>query len=421
MLALDKHLAEDLAATKSAFVLYIIFLISFFIHVPDRIPGLGLIRPDFLLVLYLFYSISTKKLHIKTEAKISKLLYILLAVSILTIPLATWPGSVISRGIPSFIKAIIFFIFTYKLVLNEQRLIITINTFLLCNTFRVLEPLYLHETQGYWGSQTTFGWDQVGRLAGAPSDVINGNGLAFVIASIIPFYHYLLTSRGFFYKLIYWGMLPIFLYTMSLTLSRSGIVAVVVIYAVIFLKSKRKGILTLMCILGVTLFFGSLDSVQRDRYLSIVDPKDTQSGASAEGRKDGWIRDFEVGMIKPIFGHGLGTSAEANWNFAGETHRSHNLWLEVFQELGLVGLIIFFRYTLEIYKGFMETNRVFRASTTASPYLRSCLAAMQVWLMMNILFSFFSYGLSSYEWYLFGGFSAVIARLAMQKVESPNN
>lgn len=37
---------------------------------------------------------------------------------------------------------------------------------------------------------------------------------------------------------------------------------------------------------------------------------------------------------------------------------------------------------------------------------------MQVWLLMNILFSFASYGLSSYEWYLFGGLSVVTARLA---------
>ena len=37
---------------------------------------------------------------------------------------------------------------------------------------------------------------------------------------------------------------------------------------------------------------------------------------------------------------------------------------------------------------------------------------MQIWLIMNFLFSFASYGLSSYEWYLFAGFSVVMQRLA---------
>ncbi len=31
---------------------------------------------------------------------------------------------------------------------------------------------------------------------------------------------------------------------------------------------------------------------------------------------------------------------------------------------------------------------------------------------MNVVFSFASYGLSSYEWYLFGGLSVVLQRLA---------
>ena len=33
---------------------------------------------------------------------------------------------------------------------------------------------------------------------------------------------------------------------------------------------------------------------------------------------------------------------------------------------------------------------------------------------MNILFSFASYGLSSYEWYLFGGLIVVTKRLATE-------
>jgi hypothetical protein len=34
---------------------------------------------------------------------------------------------------------------------------------------------------------------------------------------------------------------------------------------------------------------------------------------------------------------------------------------------------------------------------------------------MNTLFSFASYGLSSYEWYLFAGLSVVVRRMALQQ------
>lgn len=404
-------LEEDLKNTKTAYVLYMCYLVSFFLHIPARLSFLGALRVDLLLIALILFLVSKTKLNMKAQSKIPKLILILLGYAILVLPFTTWPGTVLGRGIPDFIKAVIFFFFTYKLILNEDRLKKIVYLFMFCNTFRVLEPLFLHVTQGYWGSRTTMGWEYVDRLSGAPSDIVNANGLAFIIASIIPFYHYLFCAKGFLYKLMYWALLPLLLYTMTLTLSRSGLLAVVIIYGVVFLKSQQKAILAVLAIGGVVGFLAILNDVQRDRYLSIVDSDHTQSGASAEGRVSGWSRDFEVAMVKPVFGHGLGTSAEANWNFAGETHKSHNLWTEVLQELGFVGLFIWTFYVLEIYRGFRATNYAIKDNPNASAFIKSCLPAMQVWLMMNFLFSFASYGLTSYEWYLFGAFSVVIQRL----------
>ena len=44
--------------------------------------------------------------------------------------------------------------------------------------------------------------------------------------------------------------------------------------------------------------------------------------------------------------------------------------------------------------------------------------AMEVWLLMNLLFSWASYGLSSYEWYLFGGLSVVFRRFVAQAISA---
>ena len=52
-------------------------------------------------------------------------------------------------------------------------------------------------------------------------------------------------------------------------------------------------------------------------------------------------------------------------------------------------------------------------------YLMRVANAMVVWLLMNIFFSFASYGLSSYEWYLFAGLSVVTKRLAEARSTSP--
>lgn len=416
---MENSIDKNLRATRFAFFLFMLYMVSFFLRLPARLPILGAIRLDLLLVATIFCLIISSKVKINESSKISKYILLLFGCAILGAPFASWPGTVIGTGIPDLIKASIFFYFTFKLVLSEKRLKIVIYIFLFSNTFRVVEPFFLNQFFGYWGSQTSFGWDQVNRLSGGPYDVINANGLAFVIACILPFYHYLFGGGSFKRKLIYWLLTPILLYAMTLTLSRSGLLAVGIIYAVIFLKSNRKFIMASLAMVVLIVGFSSLNDVQKDRYLSIFS-SDTKSSASAEGRLSGLGRDLDVALMKPLLGHGLGTSREANWNFAGNDQPSHNLWLEVFQELGLVGLVIFFLYTKEIYGGFKRTSRAIQSAHDASPFMRSCLPAMQVWLIMNILFSFASYGLTSYEWYLFGGFSAVMARLVL-KVNSHNS
>lgn len=405
---------KALEETRIAFIIYMIYMVSFFIRLPARISILGIIRFDLILVATIFALTLMVRSGDNTELKISKYLKFLLMYSILVLPLVSWPGSVLNTGIPNFVKAIIFFFFTYKLVINEERLKLVVYIFIFCNTFRILEPLYLNVTQGYWGSFTSFGWNQVNRLSGAPSDTINANGLAFVIASVLPFYHYLFGTQGFLKKIVYWSMLPLLLYTMSLTLSRSGLLAIVIIYGVVFLKSKKKSLFVILGFIGTLGFIASLNDFQKDRYLSLISD-DTESSASADGRISGLRRDFIVGLHKPIFGHGLGTSREANWNIGRNDQPAHNLWVETFQELGFIGFIIFILYVKEIYKGFQNTNRSIMQNKEASTFLQCCLPAMQVWLAMNFLFSFASYGLSSYEWYLFGGFSAILTKLSLNR------
>jgi len=118
-----------------------------------------------------------------------------------------------------------------------------------------------------------------------------------------------------------------------------------------------------------------------------------------------------VAFRRPLFGHGLGTSLEANANFAGNDQPAHDLYVEVAQELGFVGLAIFIRFLKSIFTGFAECKRTYVGKDTGA-FLRRLVDTLQIFLIMNFLFSFASYGLSSYEWYLLGGFSVAMQKLA---------
>jgi len=406
------------------FNLYLIFSVSFFLRLPSRVAALGAIRMDALLVVIIAVLLMSQKEKIVINPEIRKTIryvWLIGVFSVITLPLVEWPGSVINTGLIGFIKAAIFFFFTVKIINTEKQLKIFIFVFIVSNVIRILEPLWLNQTQGYWGSQTHLGGEEFAqRLSGAPSDVIGPNGLAFVITSIFPFLHYLLLASGDRLKqLIYWAILPVLLFTMVLTMSRTGLLALAIIGLGVFIKTKHKAVLLLLVFIGGIGVWGSLNDIQKERYLSITQD-DVRGSASSKGRLDGVINNLEVAMRRPLFGHGLGTSAEANANFGHKWQLAHNLYAEILQEIGIIGLIIFLFFMKSVIKNFQLSATIFSSRVTQDSYLLRLNKAMQVWLLMNILFSFASYGLSSYEWYLFGGLSVVVARLASQKEYEPS-
>lgn len=405
--------------TQVPFVLYLVYLVSFFIRIPSRVPILGSISFDFLLVgLICFLIFGAKATKGDRLDSASKYLVAIFVYSIVTLPLVEWPGSVVNNGLYAFIKGAIFYFFTVTLVLSEKRLKLVLSVFIVCNLFRVVEPLYLNLTTGYLGSSTYLGGGEfAGRLAGAPNDTINANGLAFVIASVFPFLHYVFAPVNKKTWLLYLILVPILLYTMGLTLSRSGVLALGIIAFGIFLKSKRKSSLIIVGAAALIVIWSSLNDIQKDRYLSLVSD-DAKQSSTAEARVEGWFVDFKVAMNRPIIGHGLGTSREANWNVAGKDQVSHILWAEVVQEIGLIGLILFVAYLRIMIRNFLVAGRLIKRNLSEKHFLHRCTQAMQVWLLMNLLFSFASYGLKSYEWYLFGGLSVVLLKIVSEKLEN---
>ena len=403
--------------------IYFAFMISWFLHLGKRLPFLGLIRFDLIIVCILIYFALLSKSDSSTRgAKTDSLLKILILYSVLTIPFVQWPGSVIRTGIPDFIKGLVFYYFTIAFIRTEKDLKKLVLIFVSCQLWRTVEPLYLHITQGYWGDFASMAnWEYLDRLSGAPSDTVNPNGLAFIICTILPFL-YLGAGLSWKGRFAFIFFTPICLYTLILTGSRSGIVGLLIIFLGIVWKSERGFIWAFCGVLLVVVGFPLLSPDMQDRYLSIIG-RGEKNAASAEGRVTGVEDNFAVALRRPIFGYGLGTSREANANFGdnafGDNDKpAHNLYAEVAEELGFVGLFIFILFLKSIFSGFAECKRAY-SDRDVSAFLRRLVDALQLFLIMNFLFSFASYGLSSYEWYLLGGFSVAMRNLSGSERRDP--
>lgn len=401
--------------SQFSFFLFLYFILDFFLRFSVRIPGYGVIRPTLLAVaaISLLLFAQRDKLKGRFDDPIFKVIFVLLGYLLISLPLVEWPGSVIRTNIDTFVRAVVFLFFTALIVDTEKRLKWFVGIFVFCQVFRILEPLFLNITQGYWGSATHLsGGDFANRLAGAPADVINPNELGFVIATVIPFLHYLLWPRGWFSKLVYVALMPAMLYALILTMSRGGFIALLVVAFMVFKESKHK---TGLLVVAVVVVIGALNvmtPIQKDRYLSLID-SDTAGGASAEGRFRGMVREFELGFTRPIVGHGLGTTPEAKTHKLGSRQASHNLYAELLIELGIIGFVIFITFLVRCARQLSVMRERIRALRDPGLVFYQRLNKVLICLFwMYAVYSINYWGLSQYYWYLFGGLTIAVTRLA---------
>ena len=112
-----------------------------------------------------------------------------------------------------------------------------------------------------------------------------------------------------------------------------------------------------------------------------------------------------------LFGHGLGTSSEVNANYLGSSQPSHDLYLEALQEVGIAGFLLFLSYMYAIFQTLQRAVQNFPDEHQGC-FLHQVIQALLVWIFMQVIYDLSCFGLSSWEWYLFGGVATVTVYLA---------
>lgn len=412
-----------------AFRLYLMLVVMTLLNIPSRLPLFGMIRPTLVFVglITLVILAARSGQGRKDLSGSTRLLNTLIVYIFISLPFVAWPGSVVKHGLDVFVKAVVFFYFTVQLVDTLPRLRTFVAVVIGCQVLRVLEPLFLHLTTGYWGSYADMGEGYVlERLAGAPNDILNPNGLAFVVLTALPFLYYLLGGlKKPITKLAVVGLIAALLYALVLTGSRSGMVGLLVIVAAIIFRSERRTAILVVAAIAGVLLVGVMTPDMRDRYLSLTSD-DTRNAATTQGRIQHMLDEVEVASRRPFVGHGLGTSLEALANEAGRYQPSHNLYLEVMIELGMIGLVVYLMFLASIF-GNLREIRASIASPGRQPgadsgnrqFYARCSGALLVLAVMCMVFSIASYGLSEFYWYLIAGLSVVLRNLLVAEAGSP--
>jgi putative inorganic carbon (HCO3(-)) transporter len=414
-------LLREPGTRNAAFYLFCAFLVSHFLHLTARVPVLGLMRFDLVLAAVTALAIVLGRRQSTSGPAagmdpIAKRLLILVGYIIVTIPFVEWPGSVL-HNLQTYAKSLCFFFFLVATVDTTRKLKVLLAVYVATQVWRVLEPLYMHVTSGYWGSFTSLGnWEYMDRLAGSPYDIINPNGLGFVIIMTLPLLHFLIKPDTTARRFLWAGVACAMCYALVLSASRSGFLAFVFLCLFVIWRSKYRAPLLAAAVVGGVVAFTLMTGLQRERYVSIFSHH-AKGSVTAEERISGVIGDFQVSLRRPLFGHGLGTSREANANFRGEDMPSHDLYTEAAEELGYIGLALL----LSLIWSFLRACQKARQMVNASPstderlrFLHDVADSLVVVVAVDLFFSFASFGLSEPYWYFVGGLSVVTARLAVK-------
>lgn len=409
------------ALSNATFALYCIYTIDYYVRISARLPILAVARPTLLMfslivVLLLFQQPLLKGRLANRPAKALLALFAYLAFSL---PFVTWPGSVL-HNLVGYTRVVSFFFFSALIVDTEERLFVFLTVFVGCQVFRILDPLYLHITTGYLGDSTYLGQgDFVGRLSGGPYDVVNANGLGFVAVGCIPFLYYCLYgAKQIHRKALAVVLSGACLYAVYLTLSRGSMVALGVVVLAIFRRTKRKALFIAGLAAICAVAWAHFGSIQRDRYLSLLHVHPAHGGlqamddATAYGRVQLTEEEFQIGMERPIFGHGLGTTQEAKVHDGHRYQASHNLYTELLIEIGVVGAVFFLRFLYSIYCELRDASARL-AQDVERPegdIYRRLIQALVVLFWTYLVFSANYWGLSQDYWYALAGLVTACVR-----------
>ena len=415
----------EVQASRAGFGFYLVYCMDYFIHFTARFPVISPIKFSLIIAVCLLTSLFLQLATIKSRFNqpIVKKMNILFIFIFISLPFVEFPGSVLKNNMRYFIEVTLFLYCTVAFVDSDKRIKIFIFMFLSCQIFRVLEPLYLNIFEGYWGYQNFLSAGEfVGRLSGAPADLINPNELGFIIVTLIPYLHFLLSSSSKIKKIIHLTLLGCLLYTLILTMSRGAFIVLFVVLYFIYKGSSRKGLIIFLTLLAVGVGWGQMDYVHKERYLSLFS-SDARGSESANGRVDGMFKEFSIGLNRPIVGHGLGTTPEAKAHLGGSLQASHILYAELLIEIGALGFIFFITLLVAIRRtivenfnlvAFLEKDNV----ESNYSYYFNVHKAINVCFWMFIVYSINYWGLSQYYWYLLAGLTAVInVKLRMIKKE----
>lgn len=359
-----------------------------------------------LSVIALFLSgNSLKNMGKRIKASQVKSILGILALAILSIPFAVWPGNSFDFLITTYWKTILVFILILGLVTSMKDIDRVIWAFLIAVGFLGVFSV-VSDIQGI-----AFGKERVAITA-----TYDANDLAMVMIVAFPFAVFWFLGRKGTRRLIFGGLTALIIMTVILTSSRGGFVGFLGVSLAILLRARRilKNAfvpLIIIAILGSGTFFFYAKSAFLERMSTILTYEQDYNVTDYSGRIEIWKRGLKMVAENPILGVGINgfTTAEglSHKDIGGKWSTAHNSFIQMGGELGVMGLILFCYIIWTSLKGIKKVLKSVSQEKKAYPILTTLSAIQCSWIGYAIGGVFLS-AAHSPLFFLLAGLSTVI-------------
>ncbi|UCD94161.1 MAG: O-antigen ligase family protein [Candidatus Zixiibacteriota bacterium] len=391
------------------------YLIIFLLRPGEMYPVLSIFRLELVTGVFVLLTIIIRQKVLEgsiyfPKDKITLTLVGFLVVMCLTIFTSYEKTLTFDRCI-DFVKLLIFYYLIISIVDTRKKFVAFMSVFLIMIAYIAFDAFKSYISGGFihrMGVDRMLGTTSAG---GDPNTLAAtlGATIPIVVASAFYFRHYLL-------KILLWTLALSMSYLITITASRSGMLAFLAALIGGVVLSRHKIVLAVGGCLLILAVWSVLPDQYRQRYMTLTDTEDISAVSS--GRWDIWAAGLKMIVDRPILGVGAGAfSAAAGSKEFGYSRymQAHNLYIQLLATTGIIGFVVWFAFIFSLTKRLKWFIRRVRDSAElkwASLYSYAFVVAMVALFTSG----FFGHNLYRYTWYMMAGMTVAMMGIVKGRV-----
>ena len=380
-------------------------------------PWLGVVHPERVLALLLFFSMLVRSPHLKFPS-LTRYVLAFWAIMMFSVPTSIWISNCF-LFVLDFGRTVLYNVMLVNLVTTVRRFRFLLLIFVLLMGWFAGSSLWAY-AHGEFIVRNSYGVGELDRAVGLTSSANDPNSLGITLVSGLPIvllfaFH---GDRG--HRLLGLAVALLSVGAVLLTGSRTAFLCLVAFLAMWALTRKKAALYVPAVVLTLILAWSFLPQPYQQRYLS-VESRDQDE--SYMNRVVAWHAGWHMFLDHPVLGVGAGQFAIADGMkyWSGNTPyriwlQPHSLYVQVIAELGCAGAIAF---GFLLFQTFAHGKRLKRRlhATNAPEYLKGFPSAAGFALLILMIAGYASHSLYRWTWYFIAGLIAAAESVTEAEIE----